>query len=77
MRVHPIAEQAMAYRPTLWERHDAEIRKQEAKRSALSAVAERVFNTGSEDDSGARWTREAASKMLDEEEKAVLGIFSQ
>lgn len=73
-----VAMQVTADRPTLWEQHDAGLRKETAKRMALSLIAERVFRTGptSTTDS-AHWKRgSAADKIFDEEEMAVMGISS-
>ena len=75
-----VAEQVTADRPTLWQQHDAELRKETAKRMALSLVAERVFRTGPTIDStadSAHWKRgSAAYKIFDEEEMAVMGMSS-
>lgn len=66
--------QAARDAPTLWERHDAELRKEEAKRVALSTIAERVFgSTGKDCDN---WRGSAAEKLFDEEERALLGLVS-
>ena len=73
-----VAEQVTADRPTLWEQHDAELRKETAKRMALSLIAEKVFRTGptSTTDSS-HWKRgSAADKIFDEEEMAVMGMLS-
>ncbi|CAM9245758.1 unnamed protein product [Hapterophycus canaliculatus] len=62
-------EQAMKEAPTLWERHDAEMRREMAKRFALRRVAERVLGTGD-------WRgNTAAEKLFDEEERAILSLF--
>lgn len=66
--------QASRDAPTLWERHDAELRKEEAKRVALSTIAERVFGAASTDAENENWRGRAAEKIFDEEERAVLGL---
>lgn len=61
--------------PTLWERHDAELRKEEAKRIALSTIAERVF--GSTRGKGRDyWRGSTTEKLFDEEERTLLGLAS-
>jgi hypothetical protein len=56
-------------RPTLWERHDLELRKEAAKREALTSIARSVYG-------GAHGWEKAAVKdaLFDEEEQAILGI---
>lgn len=62
--------QATQDAPTLWERHDAELRKETTKRVALRQVAERVFGTGH-----GNWDRKTdAEKIFDEEERAMLRL---
>lgn len=67
-------QQATGNRLSLWEQHDAAVRKGEAKRVALTTIAEKVFQVGSD---GAHWKRgSAADRIFDQEEKAALGITS-
>lgn len=69
-------QQATANRLSLWEQHDAVVRKEGAKRVALTLLAEKVFQVGSDGDLQ-HWKRgSAADRIFDEEEKAVLGITS-
>lgn len=70
----PFAAQATRDAPTLWERHDAELRKEEAKRIALSTIAERVFGSLGKDREN--WRGSAAEKLFDEDERALLGLAS-
>lgn len=50
------------------------VRKEGAKRVALTLLAEKVFQVGSD---GVHWKRgSAADRIFDEEEKAALGITS-
>lgn len=76
---HRVVQQATAHRPTLWERHDAAMRKEAAKRRALSAIAERAFGAGSADAERDSWNRgtAAAHNIFTEEERVVLGVCSQ
>lgn len=71
-----VAQQVTADRPTLWEQHDAELRKDTAKRMAISLIAERVFRAGpSSTTDNTHWKRgSAADKIFDEEEMAVIGM---
>lgn len=72
-----VLTQATADRPTLWEQHDTEVRKEAAKRMALSTIMERVLREGSSREEGAYWKRgSAADNIFDEEEKAALGMSS-
>lgn len=66
----PFAPQATRDAPTLWERHDAEMRKETAKRIALRQVAESVLEAGH---GGWRGTT-TAERMFDEEELAILSL---
>lgn len=75
MYPHAIVWQATAHRPTLWERHDEDIRKEMAKRAALSSLAERVFKFGAAGGDGGQWkTGAAIDNIFDEEERAALGL---
>ncbi|CAM9129448.1 unnamed protein product [Ectocarpus fasciculatus] len=65
-------EQATRDAPTLWERHDAEIRKEAAKRIALSTIAERVFGAGSVAVERENWRGSTVDNFFDEEERALL-----
>jgi len=67
--------QAKRDAPTLWERHDAEIRKEEAKRIALSTIAERVFGSSKGADRE-DWRGSAVRTIFDAEESAMLGLSS-
>ncbi|CAM9161204.1 unnamed protein product [Pylaiella littoralis] len=69
-------EQATHDAPTLWERHDAEVRKEEAKRIALSTIADRVFGAASTSADKKNWRGRAAEKIFDEEERAVISLSS-
>lgn len=71
-----LLEQATADRPTLWEQHDAEVRKEAAKRIALSTIAKSVFRGAlSGSGKGVPWKSESAGeKIFDEEERAALGM---
>lgn len=72
--MHPpyFAGQATRDAPTLWERHDAEVRKEAAKRIALSTIAERVFGAGSVKAERENWRGSGGDKIFDEEERALL-----
>ncbi|CAM9139862.1 unnamed protein product [Ectocarpus sp. 13 AM-2016] len=65
-------EQATRNAPTLWERHDAEVRKEAAKRIALSTMAERVFGAGSVGAERENLRGSGIDKFFDEEERALL-----
>lgn len=70
---HPYFDaQATRDAPTLWERHDAEVRKEAAKRIALSTIAEKVFGAGSVGAERESWRGSGVDKLFDEEERALL-----
>lgn len=71
--------QATDNRPTLIERHDAELRKEKARRTALASIAGTVCGVRTLQDHTTRgWTEcSMVDSIFDEDEKATLGISQQ